>query len=335
MPDGRVPGRAATRRATDDRLRPTARPGPPRSRAPTSASLDDAAGRPAGRPRRAPGGDGRTAARRSVGSARRSSRTWPRTADPGLVATRRTALLRLRRRRRPAGRARRPTGWRAPGTRTPALYVMSPAAAVAEEVAAAWLVELLDLPAGTSVGFVTGATMANFTALAAARHAVLARVGWDVERLGLQGAPPVTVVTHDGTHVTVYASLQMLGLGREGDRVRRIAADDQGRMRPDALREVLAGIDGPIDRVRPGRQREQRRVRPVRGDRPDRPRARGVGPRRWRVRDLGGGGAVAARADARPRARRIRGRPTPTSGSTCRTTRVWSSCATPRRITRR
>ena len=88
--------------------------------------------------------------------------------------------------------------------------------------------------------------MANFTALAAARHAVLAAAGWDVERLGLQGAPPVTVITHEGTHVTIYASLQMLGLGREGERVRRIAADDQGRMRPDALREVLAGIDGPV-----------------------------------------------------------------------------------------
>ena len=126
-----------------------------------------------------------------------------------------------------------------------ALYAISPAAAVAEEVAGAWLVELLDLPSGTSVGFVTGATMANFTALAAARHSVLARAGWDVERLGLQGAPPVTVVTHGGTHVTVYASLQMLGLGREGDHVRRIAADDQGRMRPDALREALATIQGP------------------------------------------------------------------------------------------
>jgi glutamate/tyrosine decarboxylase-like PLP-dependent enzyme len=87
--------------------------------------------------------------------------------------------------------------------------------------------------------------MANFTGLAAARHGVLAKVGWDAERLGLQGAPPVTVVTHEGTHVTVYASLQMLGMGREGERVRRIACDDQGRMQPDALREVLAGIDGP------------------------------------------------------------------------------------------
>jgi len=126
------------------------------------------------------------------------------------------------------------------------LYALSPAAAVAEEVAAAWLTELLELPAGTSTGFVTGATMANFTALAAARHGVLARVGWDVERLGLQGAPPVTVVTHGGSHVTIYASLQMLGMGREGDRVRKIAADGQGRMRPDALRDVLAEIDGPV-----------------------------------------------------------------------------------------
>lgn len=126
------------------------------------------------------------------------------------------------------------------------LYATSPAAAVAEEVVGAWLVELLRLPPGTSTGFVTGATMANFTALAAARHAVLARRGWDVERLGLQGAPPVTVITHEGTHVTVYASLQMLGMGREGERVRRIAADAQGRMVPEALRDVLAGIDGPV-----------------------------------------------------------------------------------------
>ncbi len=126
------------------------------------------------------------------------------------------------------------------------LFVASPAAAVAEEVAAGWLVDLLGLPAGTSVGFVTGATMANFTAIAAARHAVLARAGWDVDRDGLQGAPLVTVVTHEGSHVTVAASLGMLGLGREGDRVRRIASDDQGRMRPDALRTELAGIDGPV-----------------------------------------------------------------------------------------
>ena len=125
------------------------------------------------------------------------------------------------------------------------LYVISPAAAVAEEVAGNWLIELLGLPADTSVGFVTGTTMSNFTALAAARHRVLAAAGWDVDRHGLQGAPPVTVITHAGTHVTVYASLQMLGLGREGERVRRIESDDQGRLRVDALREAFDGIDGP------------------------------------------------------------------------------------------
>ena len=108
------------------------------------------------------------------------------------------------------------------------LYALSPAAAVAEEVAGAWLIDLLGLPAGTSVGFVTGATMANFTALAAARHGVLAKSGWDVERQGLQGAPPVTVITHGGSHITVYASLQMLGLGREGERVRKAPPTRRG-----------------------------------------------------------------------------------------------------------
>lgn len=123
------------------------------------------------------------------------------------------------------------------------LYVMSPAAAVVEEVAAAWLVELFGLPAGTSVGFTTGATMASFTALAAARHAVLRAVGWDVEENGLSGAPPVTVVIGDEAHVTILAALQMLGLGR--GRVRRVAADAQGRLIPDALVAVLASVSGP------------------------------------------------------------------------------------------
>jgi glutamate/tyrosine decarboxylase-like PLP-dependent enzyme len=123
------------------------------------------------------------------------------------------------------------------------LYALSPAAAVVEEVAAAWLVDVFGLPAGSSVGFVTGATMANFTALAAGRHAVLARTGWNVEEAGLFGAPPIAVVVGEEAHVTIFASLQMLGLGRT--RVHRVAADEQGRMRAGALREMLAGIDGP------------------------------------------------------------------------------------------
>ncbi len=85
--------------------------------------------------------------------------------------------------------------------------------------------------------------MANFTALAAARHRVLERVGWDHEEDGLVGAPPISIVVGDETHVTIFVSLQMLGLGR--GRVHRVAADEQGRMRPGALRETLAGLDGP------------------------------------------------------------------------------------------
>jgi glutamate/tyrosine decarboxylase-like PLP-dependent enzyme len=123
------------------------------------------------------------------------------------------------------------------------LYALSPAAAVVEEVAAAWLIDVFGLPEGSSVGFVTGATMANFTAIAAGRHAVLERVGWNVEEDGLVGAPPIAVVVGDEAHVTIFVSLQMLGLGRA--RVHRVAADEQGRMRPDALRATLARIDGP------------------------------------------------------------------------------------------
>jgi glutamate/tyrosine decarboxylase-like PLP-dependent enzyme len=124
------------------------------------------------------------------------------------------------------------------------LYALSPAASVVEEVAAGWLVDLFGLPAGSSVGFSTGATMASFTALAAGRHRVLERAGWNVEEDGLTGAPPIAVVVGDEAHVTIHVSLQMLGLGRS--RVHRVAADEQGRMRPDALRETLARLEGPV-----------------------------------------------------------------------------------------
>lgn len=124
------------------------------------------------------------------------------------------------------------------------LYVSSPANSVVEEVAAGWLLEILGLPATASLGFTTGCSLANFTALAAARHAVLARQGWDVETAGLFGAPPIEVVIGDEAHVTVLTALQMLGLGRE--RVKRVAVDGQGRMVPAALRDVLAGVSGPL-----------------------------------------------------------------------------------------
>jgi len=123
-------------------------------------------------------------------------------------------------------------------------YVLSPASAVVEEVAAGWLVELLGLPPATSVGFTTGATMANFICMAAARSRVLESVGWDVERNGLFGAPPIEVVVGADRHVSLEIALRYLGLGSE--RVRVVPADDQGRMRADLLGEELRRCDGPI-----------------------------------------------------------------------------------------
>ncbi len=123
------------------------------------------------------------------------------------------------------------------------LYVDSPAAAIVEDVAAGWLLDLFGLPATASVGFVTGGQMANFTCLAAARHAVLARAGWDVEECGLQGAPGVTVVVGDEAHATIFSALRFLGLG--AGTARRVATDGQGRMRADALRDILGTCDGP------------------------------------------------------------------------------------------
>jgi glutamate/tyrosine decarboxylase-like PLP-dependent enzyme len=123
------------------------------------------------------------------------------------------------------------------------LYACGPAAAVVEEVSAAWLLELFGLPPTASVGFVTGCQMANFTGIAAGRHAVLERAGWDVEEDGLIGAPAINVVVGDEAHVTVLTALRMLGLGSR--RVVRVAADGQGRMKPDALRAALAGLTGP------------------------------------------------------------------------------------------
>jgi glutamate/tyrosine decarboxylase-like PLP-dependent enzyme len=123
------------------------------------------------------------------------------------------------------------------------LFVMSPAAAVAEEVAGRWLLDVLALPAQSSVGFVTGCHMANFTALAAARHELLRRAGWDVEADGLQGAPRIAVLVGDEVHVSVLGALRYLGIGSR--QVTRIPADDQGRMRADTLAAALAAAEGP------------------------------------------------------------------------------------------
>jgi glutamate/tyrosine decarboxylase-like PLP-dependent enzyme len=114
-----------------------------------------------------------------------------------------------------------------------ALSVMSPAAATLNAVALRWVAELLGLPAGCGGGFVTGATMANATCLAAARDAVLTRNGWDAAGQGLVGAPPVTVVAGAQAHTTVRKALGLVGLGR--DRALLLPADSQGRIDPRAL----------------------------------------------------------------------------------------------------
>jgi glutamate/tyrosine decarboxylase-like PLP-dependent enzyme len=112
-------------------------------------------------------------------------------------------------------------------------FVQSPTAITLEEIALGWVRELLGLPEGTGGAVVTGATMANFTALAAARHALLARQGWNVEEDGLYGAPEITVVVGNEVHASVVKALGLLGLGRK--RVVRVPVDGQGRMRADAL----------------------------------------------------------------------------------------------------
>lgn len=123
------------------------------------------------------------------------------------------------------------------------LSAATPAAAAVETVAAGWMLELLGLPPTSSVGFVTGAMMANFSCLAAARHAVLSSAGWDVAERGLFGAPPVRVVVGADRHETIDRSAQFLGLGQHALVV--VDSDDQGRMSPRALADGLAGGAGP------------------------------------------------------------------------------------------
>jgi len=111
------------------------------------------------------------------------------------------------------------------------LFGATPIAALLEEVSLEWLLSALGLPPKCGAAFVTGATVANFSALAAARHAVLERAGWDVEANGLFGAPEIQVVVSEESHPSVFKSLGMLGLGRE--RVVRVPVDKHGRMRAD------------------------------------------------------------------------------------------------------
>jgi glutamate/tyrosine decarboxylase-like PLP-dependent enzyme len=124
-----------------------------------------------------------------------------------------------------------------------ALHALSPAAAAAEEVAGRWMLELLGLPADAGFGLPTGAGLGNAIGIAAGRHAVLRRAGWDAEASGLYGAPEIRVVIGAEAHATVLTALQYLGLGRE--RVTAVPTDEQGRMRTEGVAEALAAWEGP------------------------------------------------------------------------------------------
>jgi glutamate/tyrosine decarboxylase-like PLP-dependent enzyme len=118
----------------------------------------------------------------------------------------------------------------------------TPGTSGAEEAAGSWILDLLGLPSDADVGFVTGGTMANFTGLAAGRQKVLTDVGWDLDRLGLTGAPPVRVLAGADRHATIDLALRYLGLGAPTV----VAVDDQGRIRLDALAEALDAGTGPV-----------------------------------------------------------------------------------------
>ncbi len=189
----------------------------------------------------------------------------------------------------------------------------TPAGVAAEEAAGGWILELLGLPASADVGFVTGATMANFSGLAAARQQVLAQAGWDVNALGLNGCPPVRVLVGAERHDTVDLALRYLGLGAPIP----VAADAQGRIRIDALAAALDAGSGPTivclqagnvhsGAFDPIAEASRARARPRRAG------STTVGSCRRRVRAVGGGDPEPAAARARSRRTPTRGRPMPT-----------------------
>ena len=195
------------------------------------------------------------------------------------------------------------------------LHAASPAAAAVEQVAGEWVLDLLGLPAEAGFGLPGGAGLANVVALAAARHAVLAREGWDVEARGLYGAPEITLLHRREAHATLESALQYLGLGRE--RVVRVPTDGQGRMRRRRLRgRSSAGVHGPAHRLRPGGQREHA-ARSTRS--PGSPticvdQSRRVAPRRRRLRAVGRAPRRAIGTSWRASSGPTPGPRTPTSG---------------------
>ncbi len=173
-------------------------------------------------------------------------------------------------------------------------HVSSPAGAAVEAVAERWVLDVLGLPASARVGFVTGATVANLVGLAAARHRVLANVGWDVEERGLTGAPPVRIVVGEEVHVALLKALRILGFGSAG--LVRMPVDANGAMLADGL-----AFDGPTIVCAQAGNVNTGACDPLEHDRRRGPRGRGVGPRRRRVRAVGGRLAGSAPSGRRPR----------------------------------
>ena len=236
------------------------------------------------------------------GGRRRSARRAGRTRPDGDAVR---PVLRLGDRRHPAGRARRRLAGRAPGTRTPACATRRRPPPRSRRSPASWLLDLLGLPAGADVGFVTGGTMANFTVPGRSPPAVLAEPAGTSRRTGLTGAPRVHVLVGAERHDTVDLALRYLGLGAADRRTRRTprAASCSTRLatrsaRPDG---------GPIDRVPAGRQPAFRRLRPVRDGGRGGPRARSMGARRRRVRAVGCGISEPAAPSAGLGSRRLLG----------------------------
>jgi len=123
------------------------------------------------------------------------------------------------------------------------VYQSSPAAAIIEDIVAKWILDLLDLPENSGVGFVTGAQMANFTALSVARNHVLKRYDWDFDNYGLQGAPHIHILCGENCHGTIHSAIRMLGLGKKNIHI--VSSDSQGRMLSCNLKEKLESIKGP------------------------------------------------------------------------------------------
>jgi aromatic-L-amino-acid decarboxylase len=176
-------------------------------------------------------------------------------------------------------------------------YDNSPIAATLEKIAGTWLLDVLDLPRGSGVGFGTSATACTLTCLSAARRSLLARQGWDFDRDGLHGAPEIKVVVPDTVHVTVKKALRLLGFGM----ARLIVAptDAWGRIDPDRL----PVLDDRTNPVRSGGRGKHGRVRSLPVPDPGSTECGRLGACRWRLWSMGPC-LVAAGADRRRRGRR-------------------------------